>query len=128
MIDKLDFLVRFWELKARNASLGEPLAPREQIELLSLMQLVTGDLDTPQIGPIDRPRGALPAQMIGDGFERQIFEHGVSSEQRAFAGAQKNCRVRQGPREFGESRPDLRSSTAAGMKDHATGAGVPEIG
>ena len=27
MIDKLDFLVRFWELKARNASLGEPLGP-----------------------------------------------------------------------------------------------------
>ena len=67
MIEKLDFLVRFWELKARNASLGEPLAAREQIELLSLMQLVTGDLDTPTVGPVERPRGALPAQMIGDG-------------------------------------------------------------
>ncbi len=67
MIDKLDFLVRFWELKARNASLGEPLGPREQIELLSLMQLVTGDLDVPAAGPVDRPKGALPAQMIGDG-------------------------------------------------------------
>ncbi len=67
MLDKLDFLVRFWELKARNASLGEPLAAREQIELLSLMQLVTGDLDVPQMGPIERPKGALPAQMIGDG-------------------------------------------------------------
>ncbi|CAN5914667.1 hypothetical protein BH11MYX4_BH11MYX4_51070 [soil metagenome] len=67
MIEKLDFLVRFWELKARNASLGEPLAGREQIELLSLMQLVTGDLDAPSAGPVDRPRGALPAQMIGDG-------------------------------------------------------------
>ena len=67
MIEKLDFLVRFWELKARNASLGEPLVPREQIELLSLMQLVTGDLDAPSVGPVDRPKGALPAQMIGDG-------------------------------------------------------------
>jgi hypothetical protein len=67
LIDKLDFLVRFWELKARNASLGEPLAPREQIELLSLMQLVTGDLEVPIAGPVDRPKGALPAQMIGDG-------------------------------------------------------------
>lgn len=67
MIDKLDFLVRFWELKARNASLGEPLGPQEQIELLSLMQLVTGDLETPTVGPVDRPRSALPAQMIGDG-------------------------------------------------------------
>ena len=67
MIEKLDFLVRFWELKARNASLGEPLHAREQIELLSLMQLVTGDLDAPSAGPVDRPKGALPAQMIGDG-------------------------------------------------------------
>ncbi|HVH41256.1 MAG TPA: hypothetical protein VM925_02905 [Labilithrix sp.] len=67
MIDKLDFLVRFWELKARNSSLGEPLGSREQIELLSLMQLVTGDLDIPPTGPCERPRNALPAQMIGDG-------------------------------------------------------------
>jgi hypothetical protein len=67
LIEKLDFLVRFWELKARNASLGEPLMGREQIELLSLMQLVTGDLDPPAAGPVDRPKGALPAQMIGDG-------------------------------------------------------------
>lgn len=67
MIDKLDFLVRFWELKARNASLGAPLAGREQIELLSLMQLVTGDLDVPAIGPYERPKHAMPAQMIGDG-------------------------------------------------------------
>ena len=67
MIEKLDFLVRFWELKARNASLGEPLGGHEQIELLSLMQLVTGDLDTPSAGPVGRPKGALPAQMIGDG-------------------------------------------------------------
>jgi hypothetical protein len=67
LIDKLDFLVRFWELNARNASLGEPLSAKEQIELLSLMQLVTGDLDVPAIGPYERPRHALPAQMIGDG-------------------------------------------------------------
>lgn len=67
MIDKLDFLVRFWELRARNASLGEPLTPPEQLELLSLMQLVTGDRDVPPVGPIERPRSALPAQMIGDG-------------------------------------------------------------
>ena len=68
MIEKLDFLVRFWELKARNASLGEPLAPREQIELLSLMQLVLGDLEAPSMGPVERPKGALPAQLIGDGI------------------------------------------------------------
>lgn len=67
MIEKLDFLVRFWELKARNVSLGEPLLAHEQIELLSLMQLVIGDLEAPAEGPVERPRGALPAQMIGDG-------------------------------------------------------------
>lgn len=67
MIDKLDFLVRFWELSARNASLGAPLAAQEQIELLSLMQLVTADLEVPPVGNYERPRHALPAQMIGDG-------------------------------------------------------------
>lgn len=67
MIDKLDFLVRFWELKARNQAMGEPLLPHEQIELLSLMQLVEGGLEPPQVGPCARPKGALPAQMIGDG-------------------------------------------------------------
>jgi hypothetical protein len=79
LIDKLDFLVRFWELKARNASLGQPLAPKEQIELLSLMQLVTGDLDVPVIGPVDRPRGALPAQMIGDGTILPVEVRSVSA-------------------------------------------------
>lgn len=67
MIDKLDFLVRYWELNARNSSLGEPLTGSEQIELLSLMQLVTGDMDVPAPGPCERRRQTLPAQMIGDG-------------------------------------------------------------
>jgi hypothetical protein len=79
LIDKLDFLVRFWELQARNASLGEPLGPREQIELLSLMQLVTGDLDVPVVGPVDRPRGALPAQLIGDGTILPVEVRSVSA-------------------------------------------------
>jgi hypothetical protein len=79
LIEKLDFLVRFWELKARNASLGEPLAGREQIELLSLMQLVTGDLDAPPAGPVDRPRSALPAQMIGDGTILQVEIRNVTA-------------------------------------------------
>jgi hypothetical protein len=79
LIDKLDFLVRFWELKARNASLGEPLGPNEQIELLSLMQLVTGDLDVPSAGPIERPKGALPAQMIGDGTILAVEVRSISA-------------------------------------------------
>lgn len=79
MIDKLDFLVRFWELKARNASLGEPLSGKEQIELLSLMQLVTGDLDVPAVGMYERPKHALPAQMIGDGTILPVEIRAVSA-------------------------------------------------
>ena len=67
VIDKLGFLVRFWELQARHATLGQPLAPQEQLELLSLMQLVTADYRVPAAGPVTRPRGALPAQLIGEG-------------------------------------------------------------
>ena len=39
----------------------------EQIELLSLMQLVTGDFRMPEPGACDRPADALPAQLIGEG-------------------------------------------------------------
>lgn len=67
MIDKLGFLVRFWELRARHATLGEPLSPPEQVELLSLMQLVTGDFKMPPPGTCARPSNALPAQLIGEG-------------------------------------------------------------
>ena len=31
------------------------------------MQLVTGDLRVPRVGPASRRRGALPAELIGDG-------------------------------------------------------------
>ncbi len=67
MIDKLGFLSRFWELKARHATLGEPLAPAEQVELLSLMQLVTSDFRMPEPTAYARPNDALPAQLIGEG-------------------------------------------------------------
>jgi hypothetical protein len=67
VIDKLGFLVRFWELKARHATLGQPLTDNEQLELLSLMQLVTGDFKMPEPGTCARPPNALPAQLIGEG-------------------------------------------------------------
>jgi hypothetical protein len=67
VIDKLGFLVRFWELRGRHATLGEPLLPAEQLELLSLMQLVTGDFKMPEPGTCARPANALPAQLIGEG-------------------------------------------------------------
>jgi hypothetical protein len=67
VIDKIGFLVRFWELKARHASLGQPLSGGEQLELLSLMQLVTGDFQMPEPGNYARPDNAMPAQLIGEG-------------------------------------------------------------
>jgi hypothetical protein len=67
VIDKLGFLVRFWELNARHASLGIPLSAPEQVELLSLMQLVAGDLAIPSPGPCARPLNPVPAQLIGEG-------------------------------------------------------------
>lgn len=67
VIDKIGFLVRFWELKARHASLGQPLTPGEQVELLSLMQLVTADCRMPDPGHYARPANAMPAQLIGQG-------------------------------------------------------------
>jgi hypothetical protein len=67
VIDKIGFLVRFWELKARHATMGQPLSSAEQIELLSLMQLVTGDFKMPEPGALSRPADALPAQLIGEG-------------------------------------------------------------
>jgi hypothetical protein len=67
VIDKISFLVRFWELRARHATLGEPLSAAEQVELLSLMQLVTGDFKMPEPGTCARPPNALPAQLIGEG-------------------------------------------------------------
>lgn len=79
MIDKLDFLMRFWELNARNSSLGTPLSTGEQIELLSLMQLVTSELDVPAPGPCERRRNALPAQMIGDGTILTVEVRSVSA-------------------------------------------------
>jgi len=67
LIDKIGFLARFWELKARHATAGEALAAGEQLELLSLMQLVTSDFKMPEPGTCARPANALPAQLIGEG-------------------------------------------------------------
>lgn len=69
LLDQLDFLVRFWELKARHAHQGEPLNASEQLELLSLLQLVSSELPVPprvRVGT-KRDRGAIPVQLIGDG-------------------------------------------------------------
>lgn len=71
MLEKLDLMVRFWELTARHGA-GEPLTPDEQVELLSWMQLITSDLEVPAPGPLARNRGALPAQVIGAGTAQGV--------------------------------------------------------
>jgi hypothetical protein len=68
VLEKLDLLMRFWELRARHASAGEPLCGSEQIELLSLMQLVTGDVELPKPGTLATGPDGLVAQIIGDGI------------------------------------------------------------
>lgn len=78
VIDKIDFLLRFWELKARSDRLGDPLGPSEQLELLSLMQLVTSPR-MPKAGPVARERGSVPAQVIGDGGLEAVEVRNVSA-------------------------------------------------
>jgi hypothetical protein len=79
VIEKLDFLVRFWELKARHATLGQPLEQEEQHELLSLLQLVTSDLKVPDVGAAARVPYALPAQMIGEGRMHSVELRAVTA-------------------------------------------------
>ena len=42
-MEKLDLLVRFWELRLRYEALGMPLNRQERLELLSLLQLMASD-------------------------------------------------------------------------------------
>lgn len=79
MFHKLDFLVRFWELSARHASEGAPLAQDEQLELLSLLQLVTSDLKVPEPGPAARTNAGFPAQMIGEGVVQTVSIRNVAA-------------------------------------------------
>jgi hypothetical protein len=77
MLEKLDLMVRFWELTARNATVGAPLSKDEQVELLSWMQLITTDLEVPPPGPLAQNGNALPAQVIGAGTANAVELRGV---------------------------------------------------
>jgi hypothetical protein len=76
MLEKIDFLIRFWELRARHESSAAPLDQGEQRELLSLLQLVTDDLGVPEAR-------ALAASVAGGAGEpcpaHAIGEAGVVS-------------------------------------------------
>ena len=67
MIDKLDFLVRFWELRARSAAAGAPLTDAERLELLSLRQLVAQPAEVADGSPNSWTGGSLPVQMTARG-------------------------------------------------------------
>ena len=67
MLEKLDFMMRFWDLKARHDSLGAPLSPVERIELLSLLSLMATDDPLPDAGPPPRSEHALEAQVTARG-------------------------------------------------------------
>ena len=79
MFEKLDFLVRYWQLSARHATIGEPLSGPEQRELLALLQLVTTDLPVPRPGSLLKTGPSLPAQVIGDGGIRAVDIRHVSA-------------------------------------------------
>jgi len=67
MLDKLDFMVRYWQLRARHDAMGAPLAPFERVELLSLIRLMSQDLRLPEPGPAPRVEGGIPVQMTAPG-------------------------------------------------------------
>ena len=68
MLEKLDFMMRFWDLKARHESLGAPpLSPVERIELLSLLGLMATDDPLPPAGPPPRSEHAIEAQITACG-------------------------------------------------------------
>jgi hypothetical protein len=70
MLDKLDFMVRFWRLRARNEAQGMPLSGFERVELLSLLQLLASEQHLPEAGPAPKTDQSFPLQvMVGGGFQ-----------------------------------------------------------
>jgi hypothetical protein len=67
MMEQLDTLVRFWELRARYDRVGAPLNQDERVELLSL-RLVAAQEDRPGEA-LDASKRGVPAQLTaGTGF------------------------------------------------------------
>jgi len=63
MLEKLDLLIRFWELRARDEVLGEELTDWERGELLSLLRLLSDDEGMSDPGPAPYAPAFLPVQM-----------------------------------------------------------------
>jgi hypothetical protein len=67
MLEKLDFMMRFWGLHARYGALGAPLSALEQIELLSLIRLMSTDHPLPEPGPLPRTEESFLVQLTAPG-------------------------------------------------------------
>jgi hypothetical protein len=63
MLEKLDFMMRFWTLNARYGALGASLSAVEQIELLSLIRLMTTDHALPEPGSVSLSVPGLSVQL-----------------------------------------------------------------
>lgn len=67
MLEKLDFMLRFWDLQARYGALGALLSNVEQIELLSLIRLMSTDLPLPDAGPAPNVDPSAPVRLTVPG-------------------------------------------------------------
>jgi hypothetical protein len=68
-MEKLDLLVRFWELRLRYEALGMPLDKQERLELLSLLQLMASGDEAIPVEAVDKSRRGVPVQLTaGSGF------------------------------------------------------------
>ncbi len=69
LIDKLRFLVRFWDLTARHAM--SALSSTEKLELHALLKVAAQDGRLPARGIVSRTPDSVAAEMIGEfGFVR----------------------------------------------------------
>jgi hypothetical protein len=68
VLEKLDFMVRFWDLKARHAAAAAPLTALERGELLSLLSLMASDDPLPEPGPAPRTEGVIVEMTARGGF------------------------------------------------------------
>jgi hypothetical protein len=68
VLEKLDFMVRFWQLKARHESAGAPLSPLERGELFSLLSLMASGDPLPEPGPAPNSDGVIVQITARGGF------------------------------------------------------------
>jgi hypothetical protein len=95
MLDKLDFMVRFWQLQARDGSRSarkargegrgpepESLSATERAERMSLLRAMATDERLPEAGPLPHGGRGVPVQIAAPGGFvpgelRAVFADGV---------------------------------------------------